>query len=1008
MSLTLPSPASGKEASTIIDAQKRANARRNAERYEWARRRRAAAVRLVKKYVDLSDEELWQLVPGQTIPRAIHIHSLRRTHTNPGCPVCGTKVKRFGNYPYKTDMFRHPWKIQCPSCKGLFPKNDFGRYYESGIGDLGVFDPAKADQSLLFNADHPDPKDPKHKWLVDDGYGAIKEPQSDQFFIAYYAHWGVWYPLRKIVGHLATAYALTEDPRYAHKAAVVLDRIADVFPSMDIEPYAKRLGVDNSDGGSGKGYCVGRIWQTGHASALASAIDTIWDGLEGDQELVSFLHAQALRYDLPNKKSTLDDIKRNLLDHIVREVPRGVVSARMVANEGGCQLAVATAAIVLDEPGETEKWLDWLFTPAERRKWYASGHLPALIEGMMCRDGVGAESAPGYSLGWSLRMKPIADLLRAYEKYDTHDLYRDFPKIKECFKAPLRMVCLGKGTPNIGDSGKCGSMGRTGVRVESLMHAFDVYRDPFFAQAIYEVRRGQVDGLVRDIFTAEPEGIGADIRQAVEQHGPWQWKSENMTGYGLSILHSGAEDRARAFWLYWGRSVKHGHADRLNIGFLAKQTPLLPDLGYPEYTGRWPKRRAWTANSLSHNVVIVDDKRQRRNWGGQQVLFVDGPPCQVVEVQSANVYPGIETYQRLCVMIDVDETDSYVVDLYRVAGGSTHLLSFHANEGEATASGLELVAQAKGTYAGEDVAFGQPYDGNPSGSTGFSYLYDVKRDAAPPDQWSVDWRLVDAAKPAHAQRDLHLRLTMATPTAEVALAHGDPPQNKRGNPRRLRYLLARRRGENLRSLFASVIEPYEGQPLIRRIERLPVAPNEDGSGMEAICLKIELANGAVDYAMSSIDLDTPRRAVGGPEWTGRFAWCRVRDGRVVNAKLTGASRLSMVGTEMALETGHYAGTVDEHDREMDGHNCIYTSCELPSDGSLCGKFIHIKNDGQRDASYRIEAVRRADGRTVIDLGETTFVRGYRDSSDYSKGLRYNFRPGDKFLIWNAAGLAATR
>lgn len=37
-----------------------------------------------------------------------------------------------------------------------------------------------------------------------------------------------------------------------------------------------------------------------------------------------------------------------------------------------------------------------------------------------------------------------------------------------------------------------------------------------------------------------------------------------------------------------------------------------------------------------------------------------------------------------------------------------------------------------------------------------------------------------------------------------------------------------------------------------------------------------------------------------------------------------------------------AGTVAEHDREMDGHNCVYTSCDLPTDGSLCGKFIHIK------------------------------------------------------------------
>lgn len=39
---------------------------------------------------------------------------------------------------------------------------------------------------------------------------------------------------------------------------------------------------------------------------------------------------------------------------------------------------------------------------------------------------------------------------------------------------------------------------------------------------------------------------------------------------------------------------------------------------------------------------------------------------------------------------------------------------------------------------------------------------------------------------------------------------------------------------------------------------------------------------------------------------------------------------------------------------------------------------------------------------MIDLGEATSVRGYLDDADYSKGLRYNFRPGDKFVIWNVA------
>ena len=62
-----------------------------------------------------------------------------------------------------------------------------------------------------------------------------------------------------------------------------------------------------------------------------------------------------------------------------------------------------------------------------------------------------------------------------------------------------------------------------------------------------------------------------------------------------------------------------------------------------------------------------------------------------------------------------------------------------------------------------------------------------------------------------------LRLTLRRPVVtahgtlrvregfRVALCDGDPPQNKPGNPRRLTYALARRRGEALASVFVSLL-----------------------------------------------------------------------------------------------------------------------------------------------------------------------------------------------------------
>ena len=131
-----------------------ANARRNATRFEWARRQVQAVLEACRPYTDRSDDELWKLVTGQGIPRGIHANA------DLGCPSCGREVyERFGNYPWLVALDR-PWKLECPSCGQVWPKNDFGAFYQSGLGANGLFDAGMADRSLLYNDEHPEPDDP--------------------------------------------------------------------------------------------------------------------------------------------------------------------------------------------------------------------------------------------------------------------------------------------------------------------------------------------------------------------------------------------------------------------------------------------------------------------------------------------------------------------------------------------------------------------------------------------------------------------------------------------------------------------------------------------------------------------------------------------------------------------------------------------------------------------------------------------------------------------------------
>ena len=205
------------------------NCRANCNKYDWAIRIKQQSINSARDWVNKSDDELWHMIPGQDLPRCIDV-TLDRSSKNPtvlGCLRCGKQLTRFGGYPYNPDIKNKPWKLTCPSCQIVFPTNDFAKYYASGIDETGVFNPSKANRAFLYNEAHPDPKDPLHKYGVDDGYGYVDSNGNKHRFIAYYV-WKYWDYIYNGMGFLANAFLYTGDQRYAHKAAVLLDRVADL------------------------------------------------------------------------------------------------------------------------------------------------------------------------------------------------------------------------------------------------------------------------------------------------------------------------------------------------------------------------------------------------------------------------------------------------------------------------------------------------------------------------------------------------------------------------------------------------------------------------------------------------------------------------------------------------------------------------------------------------------------------------------------------------------------
>ena len=998
--LTLCVVAPAKECSRLITAEMRAQALRNAERYGWVAEWQRGVIRVAEPWVQLSDAELWSLVTSQELPRAAFIAAGILYEGKPdACPNCGQPI----GYSGVMDFWKHDWKVGCPSCKEQFPKNDFRAFYESALDEHGCFRRELGDQSLLFNTEHPDPNDPDHRLWVDDGYGLTDSKGNVHHFIAYYNQWAQWANIFAAVESLSLAYAATSDRRYAHKAAVLLDRISDVYPEMDYYPLGK-MGLQHSHGGTLQGRIEGNIWEAFRAELLAKGYDLIFDGIQGDEELVRFATRQSERYRLGDK-SSVAAICRHIEDHFLQEVFKSVQDGRINGNTGMTHTCLATAAIALDRPGLSEQWLDWLFDPQypainanyPRHK----DPVPWVMVQGLDRDGMGGECGT-YGLIWSQGMLSLAEILAAYPAYTRHDMVRDYPQLRQAVLVEARLNVLDAVMPNIGDTGACGSWERVGD-VTTFVRGYRLMRDPRMAVWAWRRAGGQPSRLrvlPATVFDEDPEALEAEIER-LGATAAQPLASDFLGRYGQAYLQTAATVQGRAVSLHFGYNKGHSHHDCLTLGLWAHNVDMLPDHGYPEFTGSWPQRLAWTSNTPSHNTVVVDDQRSAYSPGGKLELFAVQTPLRVMQAASPTAYgEKLEAYRRTVALVDVSDADSYVLDVFRVRGGSTHRLMTCGAARQATLEELGLTPQPTGTFAGPEVAFTTtPGPGeNNDNTSGFSYLFDVARSDGPiRTPYRADWRIEDARGRIRDGHEPHLRLHALTPCDEVATASGQPPQNHTGNPASLRYVIQSRFGESLRSQFVSVLEPYDKTPFVRSVRALSVETEAPPDTVAAV--EVQFADGRTDVL---ICCEQPSRVQIGTEveFQGLYGLIRRQGDRVTALRLTGGTLLRAGDVMVTCPVATWTGVVRAVDVSNPTDNAVTLDPPLPPEALVQDRPIHFHNDLPYDTSYFIRGV---DGARV-STGDITLLAGFRDPQDFAAGYTYQVNPGDRYTVHCLAGL----
>ncbi|MBQ3224597.1 MAG: S-layer homology domain-containing protein [Oscillospiraceae bacterium] len=1083
---------SAKSAPTIYTYSMRENAKENAGKYDWAKALKKDAVTNADEFLVHLDE-LYEMIPYEGIPRAFMV-GLKMDPNGYSCIYCGEDLRNsYGSYAWEIDPFARPWKIQCPSCKRLFPSNDFGSFYKLGFDEHGQFNVERARQKhheMLFHADGSEcscqvpttehtkewyefygygnktgylynelysevgsveskivlgQNETAERWGVDDGLGYVtgeiaenNKPEK-KTFIAYYNSLGLWVRnggsqgkyIIDALDSLRDAYLYTGDIKYGRAGAILVDRIADVYPSYDLRPWAQDY--PNSDGGRNTGKIVGAIWDCGLITSVIRAYDAFYPAME-DEYVIRYLSEKAATYNLNNTKTSADLIRENCETGILRETFKAAKTSQVYGNFGMHQQSVAFAGVALDAEAETREMFDWLAAYSSLTKdgvvttANSGGEMLTRYINDVDRDGFGNEVGAGYNRVWYTNTLDIAELLENYD-FDTEiDLYEN-PKYIKMLSAQISMTLANGATLSVGDEGSTASTGQT-MKADTQILAFARTGEPRFAQLAYYLNGNSVDDLHLDIFQENPENIQSEVKGVIEEYGELKLESENKAGYGLAIMRGGdlynpsslsaKKDTRRDVWMYYGRNnTAHAHFDKLQLGIDAYGFNFMPDLGYPAATGSDPNRHQWVNATISHNTVVVNEKRQNSVVSAKPLHFDDSDIVKVIDVDASNVYSETSIYRRTAVTVEANDDVAYTVDFFRIKGGKDHLYSFHTQSNTSeVVFGVDLIPQTDengnyvGSYAGRDVPFGNDPDTVATDALaplkyprGYTWLRNIRRDAEPDSgTFSVNFKQTDFNRSAADSKNLNMRITMLNdwvPT-DVTIAVGETPLIAANeNIPELDYLLVKRSGNDLDTLYTSVLEPYKGERYISDIQSVDLSV-KDGSEEDSDIAKaikvihtsgkidyiIYATNNSVTYSVTDGDTNFDFRGVVGVytvNSAGKNIYSYVNDGDIIGANIS--------------ESAAFSGKVVDFTRELSAGNSITVKFDTDVDVSLLpGKYIYISNTGNFNGSYLICGASKSGNNVILDVGDVTHITQFAIASDTDSGYSYNIAKGQKFTI----------
>ena len=331
---------------------------------------------------------------------------------------------------------------------------------------------------------------------------------------------------------------------------------------------------------------------------------------------------------------------------------------------------------------------------------------------------------------------------------------------------------------------------------------------------------------------------------------------------GLAVMNFGSGRDRTLVSVDWSRRTGHSHEGPFNLLVYAAGHEMLFDQGY---LNNVTPTQAWMGCAEAHNTALVRTANGSTtpcvNWRGSKRFFADTPGAAAVEVAEEDpeaLHKGLPAdqevlYRRTVTVLGpaaAGRVPPYVVDIFRLQGGTTHDYYLHSLGDELTTGDLALrpaADPAESLHAHSGFAY--------KTSTGAGVIRDLRTGASDRGftaTWRhmTDWRTNPPGVDTEAAAFVHV---LGAPGTQV-LAGTGPGQryiDARDVAQRVNLLCLRRSAEAYRrspdAFVTAMSFSRDGKDPLRTCRKLRVASGE--AGAVGVCIERE---GGVDYVLSAL------------------------------------------------------------------------------------------------------------------------------------------------------------